>query len=182
MRIAAPRAGCLGRPVAERTLPCGSLCAATGGRWQPSWTARHFSSCCHPHLDTESAQLTCWQRWKRHSARTRFPTWSAGVPGQPPRHPVPPGHWLLLEDTAPFRATLEVPGPRTGNRRRGTSSPSLPATPMWPVSPRAGRGDARLLVERFAEKDQRVEAAIRFLSPNRRPCRRLTPAIQPSSC
>ena len=30
---------------------------------------------------------------------------------------VPPGHWLLIEDTAPFRATLEI---RNGNGRDPT--------------------------------------------------------------
>ena len=48
--------------------------------------------------------------------------------------PVPPGHWLLIEDSAPFRAAIKVRGK---GRRRNTSSPSPPAKTISPVFRRA---------------------------------------------
>ena len=80
---------------------------------------------------------------------------------------VPPGHWLLIEDEAPFRATL------TGTK---TDSGSLPL-PVHVQSiaaggrhiacfaPRESALEAELHLERYAAVEQKVSAPIRFLAP-----------------
>ena len=85
--------------------------------------------------------------------------------------PVPPGHWLLLQDTVPFRATL------TSDGARGTENVESIRVRDGHVAsfePRTSAGDADLTLERYAESDQRLEAAIRFLGPEpavgRAPC------------
>jgi len=88
--------------------------------------------------------------------------------------PVPTGHWLLLEDPAPFRATLatenstpvHVFSVRAGNLHVAC------------LAPRAEAGDARLLLERHSSA-QRVSASIRFVAPEptvNAPAKQLPPA------
>ena len=92
---------------------------------------------------------------------------------------VPPGHWLLIEDTEPFRATLEVRnaecGVRNENARVHVQSvpsgdvhiacfpPRSSGTGSQPVSSSAA--DANLLLERHATSSQKISATIRFLAP-----------------
>ncbi len=73
---------------------------------------------------------------------------------------VPPGHWLLIEDSAPFRATLESEQPAVhvqsiavGNRHIASFAPTQTAA------------DAKLFLERHAVAAQKTSAAIRFLAP-----------------
>jgi len=78
--------------------------------------------------------------------------------------PVPPGYWLLIEDSAPFRAALEV---RNGNGRGQTPQHVQSIVvrnnhiACFPPPPNAA--DAELVLERYAATSQRVSAAIRFL-------------------
>jgi starch synthase (maltosyl-transferring) len=80
--------------------------------------------------------------------------------------PVPPEHWLLIEDSSPFRAALEVSSEKDEARTaRHVQSLSIGNAHVACFAPRENGGAAKLILNRYAEKDQRVEAAIRFLSP-----------------
>ncbi|MEW6305786.1 MAG: amylo-alpha-1,6-glucosidase [Verrucomicrobiota bacterium] len=74
--------------------------------------------------------------------------------------PVPPKHWLLVSDTAPFRATLRVQGRRT---TRNAESLALRHGHVASFPP-AEAGEAALALERYAKTDSKVEAALRYLS------------------
>ncbi|HWH68646.1 MAG TPA: amylo-alpha-1,6-glucosidase, partial [Candidatus Sulfotelmatobacter sp.] len=74
--------------------------------------------------------------------------------------PVPPQHWLLLQDTVPFRAAL--------NGRDGSPVQNVEAIPVREhfiacFAPRPGGAEATLWLERYADQDRQVQAAIRFL-------------------
>ncbi|MDB6122987.1 MAG: glycogen debranching enzyme/alpha-amylase [Pedosphaera sp.] len=75
--------------------------------------------------------------------------------------PVPPQHWLLVEDTVPFRASLHLPG-----TARAQNQESIPISNGHIVcfAPVETPGDAQLLLERYAPEDREVKAEIRFLS------------------
>ena len=73
---------------------------------------------------------------------------------------VPPGHRLLMEDTAPFRASLEL--------SRGAQHVQSIAVGDFHVasfSAPENPGDGTLFLERYTGQDQKIEASIRFLSP-----------------
>ena len=72
--------------------------------------------------------------------------------------PVPPNHWLLLEDPAPFRASLHGAG-----RTLHVASIKDGANHIASFPPTEVAGEARLTLERHAQTDPHVEAAIRFL-------------------
>ncbi len=81
--------------------------------------------------------------------------------------PVPPGHWLLLRDEHPFRATLAVtPGSPPQHARSVEVKQGHVACFAFP----AAAGDAELNVERYAEEFRQVQARLRFLpvTPDRR--------------
>jgi len=83
--------------------------------------------------------------------------------------PVPPGHWLLIEDAAPFRATLELPNaecrmPNGKTRAVHVQSIVVGHSHIACFAPRESPADATLSLERYAEKDERAQAAIRFLA------------------
>jgi predicted glycogen debranching enzyme len=86
---------------------------------------------------------------------------------------VPDAHWLFIEDTAPFRAVLEIPG---ANGSVGTDEPvavhvqSIPAGNFHVAffAPQAA-GEAKLLLERYAETSQKISAILRFLAPYLQP-------------
>jgi predicted glycogen debranching enzyme len=87
---------------------------------------------------------------------------------------VPPGHWLLLEDSAPFRATLERPkaeGRMKPGKANAVHVQSVPAGNVQVAcfAPRDTGGEARLSLERHAAVSQKVSAAIRFLAPEPQP-------------
>ncbi len=78
--------------------------------------------------------------------------------------PVPPGHWLLLRDTAPFLATLTIEGEETSRHAQ-----SVPVTGGYVVSfpPRVKNEmgtDATLHFTRFVPEDAHVAASLRYLS------------------
>ncbi|MBI5395844.1 MAG: glycogen debranching enzyme N-terminal domain-containing protein [Verrucomicrobia bacterium] len=75
--------------------------------------------------------------------------------------PVPPGHWLLVRDSAPFRETLEM---RNGAHREHVESIAAAGGHVACFAPRVEVADATLSLERYAAADQQVEAPIRFLS------------------
>jgi predicted glycogen debranching enzyme len=88
---------------------------------------------------------------------------------------VPPGHWLLIEDSAPFRATLE---------NAGTVPVHVQSIPAGNVhvacfAPRETDAEASLSLERHAATSQKISAAVRFLAPE--PVELSTIHYQPSS-
>jgi predicted glycogen debranching enzyme len=79
--------------------------------------------------------------------------------------PVPPGHWLLIQDSAPFRATLEVRGAKCEMRTvQHVQSIVVRDGHVACFPPRDTAADAELILERYAITSQKVSAAIRFLS------------------
>jgi predicted glycogen debranching enzyme len=72
---------------------------------------------------------------------------------------VPPGHWLLVEDSGPFRATLEIEG------ATATHIQSIPAGNVHIAcfAPRETAGEGKLFLERHAATSQKIPASIRFL-------------------
>ena len=83
---------------------------------------------------------------------------------------VPAGHWLLVEDSAPFRATLRhrTPGAES---QTPTHVQSIPARggQVACFPPREIAADAELVLERYATTSQTIAAAIRFLPPAPQP-------------
>jgi predicted glycogen debranching enzyme len=75
--------------------------------------------------------------------------------------PVPPDHWLLIEDSAPFRARL--------NGGNGVAAKNVRSIPVRDghvacFPPGGDPRDARLSLERYDESEPAVEATIRFLA------------------
>jgi predicted glycogen debranching enzyme len=90
---------------------------------------------------------------------------------------VPSGHWLLIEDSAPFRATLEIQNAEGGTQNGKGSTAHVQSIAAGKVhvacfAPRAVAGESQLFLERHAATSQKISAAIRFL-PAEPP--RLTP-------
>ena len=81
---------------------------------------------------------------------------------------VPPGHWLLLEDSAPFRATL-LARPRAEGSRRNPAvhvqSIAVGDRHIACFPPRESSAETELILERHATTSQKVSATIRFLAP-----------------
>src|SRR5437773_1262308 len=73
---------------------------------------------------------------------------------------VPSNHWLLVRDDAPFRVTLRF---EDGAPAQHAQSVVVRQGHTACFPPRAGDGDAELLVERFGITDPQVSGAIRFL-------------------
>jgi glycogen debranching enzyme len=73
---------------------------------------------------------------------------------------VPPGHWLLLEDPAPFEATLRVPGQPDLHLRSTPADPGFVAA-IPPL--RTRKGAASLLLQRHAAGAGLLRADLQFL-------------------
>ncbi|HEX7577709.1 MAG TPA: glycogen debranching enzyme N-terminal domain-containing protein, partial [Verrucomicrobiae bacterium] len=83
---------------------------------------------------------------------------------------IPPGHWLLIQDTAPFRAELRSRKPEAGSRNESAAtihvqSISVREGHIACFPPRESAAETELILERYAATSQRVSAAIRFLAP-----------------
>ncbi len=76
---------------------------------------------------------------------------------------VPPGHWLLIQDTLPFRARLEFNNAEPSAIQHVESIPVREGH-IASFPPRQSPTDAKLILERYAEKDQHVQGTIRFLA------------------
>jgi predicted glycogen debranching enzyme len=77
---------------------------------------------------------------------------------------VPPGHWLLIQDSAPFRATLQMQN--ENGRVIHVQSIAIGDDQIACFQPRETATDAELILERYAAASQHIAAAIRFLSPS----------------
>jgi starch synthase (maltosyl-transferring) len=87
--------------------------------------------------------------------------------------PVPADHWLLIEDSAPFRATLEMRTLECGMRNGNTNAVHVQSIPAGNVHVacfpptvirQSSSSDAQLFLERYATTSQRVSSSIRFLA------------------
>ena len=90
---------------------------------------------------------------------------------------VPAGHWLLIEDTAPFRATLEIQHDAYKMSNGNVGSVHVQSIAAGDkhfacFAPSEAAADAWLKLERHALTSPKVSATIRFLAPE--------PQIQPS--
>ena len=78
---------------------------------------------------------------------------------------VPPGHWLLIQDSAPFRATLEARNAQCEVRTvQHVQSIVVRGSHVACFPPRDAAADTGLILERYAATSQKVTAGIRFLS------------------
>ena len=80
--------------------------------------------------------------------------------------PVPAGHWLLVEDSTSFRATLcvQTPDPKTGTQIH-VQSIAVGDRHVACFAPRDSAAEAELVLERYATASPKVSAAVRFLAP-----------------
>jgi predicted glycogen debranching enzyme len=77
---------------------------------------------------------------------------------------IPPGHWLLIQDTLPFRGCLKS-GDAESSAIQHVESIPVQEGHVACFAPGQSTGHANLILERYAEKDQHVQATIRFLTP-----------------
>jgi starch synthase (maltosyl-transferring) len=75
--------------------------------------------------------------------------------------PVPPGHWLLLQDTAPFRVSLNFIQPHFPAENVESIAAGSSHIACFP--PRQNPADATLSLERYTAAPQHVRAEVRFL-------------------
>ncbi|MBI3876383.1 MAG: amylo-alpha-1,6-glucosidase, partial [Verrucomicrobia bacterium] len=74
--------------------------------------------------------------------------------------PIPPNHWLLVEDDYPFRATLQLSGEATTVHAQSILAGGRHVAAF---SPRKAASDVTLELERYAEKDFQLTASLHFL-------------------
>ena len=74
---------------------------------------------------------------------------------------VPPGHWLLIEDSAPFRAELRIENAGPIH----VQSISAGKNHVAVFAPREISADGTLVLERYATTSLKISAAVRFLAP-----------------
>ena len=74
---------------------------------------------------------------------------------------VPPGHWLLIQDTVPFRAVLNT---SDGSPAQYVQSIPVRDGHIASFAPYETAADAQLTLERYSQSDQRIQATIRFLA------------------
>jgi len=84
--------------------------------------------------------------------------------------PIPPGHWLLVRDSASFRATLQMRRAECGMRNDNRCAIHVQSVAVADghvacFAPAESVGDAELILDRCAAASQRVTAVVRFLSP-----------------
>ena len=77
---------------------------------------------------------------------------------------VPPGHWLLIEDSAPFRAELKSQDENTAALHIQSIAVGDRHIACFP--PHETAAETELVLERYATTSQKVSATIRFLSAN----------------
>ena len=75
---------------------------------------------------------------------------------------VPPGHWLLVEDSAQFRATLKTKHPESATH---VQSIAFSDRHIACFAPRDSAAQFELILERYAATSQRISSTIRFLAP-----------------
>lgn len=76
---------------------------------------------------------------------------------------VPPSHWLLILDDAPFRATLSLAETSFISHAKSTQ---VHEGFVCAFAPQEIAGDATLVLERFSNQDQHLDTALRYLPAN----------------
>jgi predicted glycogen debranching enzyme len=76
--------------------------------------------------------------------------------------PVPPGHWVLIKDSAPFRAELRSQNESTAAIH--VQSIVAGDSHVACFAPRDSAAEAKLFLERYAATSQKISASIRFLA------------------
>jgi len=94
---------------------------------------------------------------------------------------VTPGHWLLIEDSAPFRATLEMQNAecRMQNPAVHVKSIAVGDRHIASFAPHEAATEMELSLERYGTTSQKVSASVRFLAPE--PQKPSTFKLQPSA-
>jgi len=82
--------------------------------------------------------------------------------------PVPPGHWLLIQDSVPFRATLKMRSAEYGVRNESGHAAHVQSIAVGDgqiacFQPHETATDAELMLERQATTSPRISAVICFL-------------------
>jgi predicted glycogen debranching enzyme len=82
---------------------------------------------------------------------------------------VPPGHWLLIEDSAPFRATLQMRNAECGTRNENSGTIHVQSIAVGDrhlasFAPIEAAAESSLFLERYAATSPKVSATVRFLS------------------
>ena len=79
---------------------------------------------------------------------------------------VPPGHWLLVEDSAQFRATLETKKPESEiqNSKTHVQFIAIGDRHIAVFAPRETAAETELVLERYAATSQKISSTIRFLA------------------
>jgi len=85
--------------------------------------------------------------------------------------PVPPGHWLLIQDSAPFRAALHMRKAEPGMQNEDRSAVHVQSIAVDDghiacFQPCEMATEAELILERYAAASQNISASIRFLAGN----------------
>ena len=80
---------------------------------------------------------------------------------------VPPGHWLLIEDSTPFRATMKMQNAecRMQNPAVHVQSIAVGDRHIASFAPREAAAEMEMILERYAATSPKVAATIRFLTP-----------------
>jgi len=99
---------------------------------------------------------------RRALTRNRYPAVVRWAPADRPRVTlVPPGHWVLIEDSHTFRARLTF---ESSTRIVQVESIAVGVGHGAFIAPGRGRGDATLVLERYGDGDPDVAGALRFLA------------------
>jgi len=82
---------------------------------------------------------------------------------------VPPGHWLLLEDSAPFRAALEMQNEKCRMKNGNANTVHVQSIVVGNqhvacFPPRETAAEAEVTLERHATTSQKISAMVRFLA------------------
>lgn len=111
-------------------------------------------------LDAASAQQNLLKALEAAAAKSGLPqviTWSLIDARRVT--PVPPQHWLMIEDDAPFRASLNIYGSARHLESLAVKGKHIAAFP-----PERTAADASLALERYGVGSANLTAGIRFLS------------------
>ena len=116
-------------------------------------------------LDRELARVDLLAALAKVQPQQLFPrvvTW--GLPDRRRVTLLPPAHWLLIQDDAPFRATLRL---AAGGCPEHAQSIAVRDGHVASFAPRQTESEAELRLERYAATNQQVAASLRFLPPGR---------------
>jgi len=97
---------------------------------------------------------------------------------------IPPGHWLLLEDSTPFRAALKMQKGEGRTQKENTATIHVQSIAVGDrhiasFAPRDSTAEAELILERYAATSKKVSAVVRFLASE--PPQPSTFNLQPST-